>query len=852
MGLAVGSACTSMSAQTNEWTWMGGSSTVPICPNGGNCGQPGWYGTLQTAAATNVPEGRWGAVSWTDSNGNLWLFGGAGVQGSLNDLWEYNPQTALWAWMAGNSTLAYSPLTGSGQPGVYGTLGTPAAGNQPGSRLYAVGWSDKKGNLWLFGGWGFDANGDVGHLNDLWEFYPSTNEWAWMGGSSTLPCYDAAADECWGQPGVYGTLGRPAAENIPGARAESAAWTDRNGNFWIYGGLGRDALGIECYLNDLWEFNPSTNEWAWWGGDKSCPNINLGGWSGVYGAPGVPSAGVNPWSLYFAASWADSSGNLWLFGGMGEDQTSTGYYMNDMWEFYPSTDEWAWMSANSGGAGEYGSMGDWSPANIPSARYSAASWIDSNGNFWLLGGSGAASNSTSGTGILNDLWEFKPSINEWAWMGGSNTDICLKSNSGICASWGQPGVYGALGTPASGNIPGGRYSGVTWTDSSGNLWLFGGYGDDAQGNGGYLNDLWQYSLAAPPSARPASPAAMPSFSLTAGGYASAQTLTISDQTAGATIYYTTNGMAPNASSAIYSSPIMVPATETVEAVAVASGYVVSPIASATYTIGLPPATTPTFSVPGATYSAAQTVSISDTTAGTKIYYTTDGTTPTTSSTVYSSAITVASTETLEAIATASGYSNSALASATYIIDLQPGFKVSGTAVTVTPGTAIGNTSTITVTPTGGFTGTVSLNCAFSTNAATDPATCSIPASVTISGATAQTAMLTVNTTAATTGGCSSANGMHKKASWYAGGSTILAWVLLFGIPAQRRRWAARLGMLALLITLTSGVLACGGGGAGVNCNVAGNPGTTAGTYTVVVTGTSGAITQTGAVSLTVQ
>jgi hypothetical protein len=84
-------------------------------------------------------------------------------------------------------------------------------------------------------------------------------------------------------------------------------------------------------------------------------------------------------------------------------------------------------------------------------------------------------------------------------------------------------------------------------------------------------------------------------------------------------------------------------------------------------IGL--AATPTFSPVAGTYTAAQTVSISDATSGSTIYYTTNGTTPTTSSTVYSGAITVSSTETLEAIATATGYSTSAVASAAYTISI---------------------------------------------------------------------------------------------------------------------------------------------------------------------------------------
>ena len=162
------------------------------------------------------------------------------------------------------------------------------------------------------------------------------------------------------------------------------------------------------------------------------------------------------------------------------------------------------------------------------------------------------------------------------------------------------------------------------------------------------------------------PAATPTFSVPAGTYPSAQTVTISDATAGATIYYTTNGTTPTTSSAVYSAPITVSSTETLEAIAVETGYTNSAVASAAYTISTT-AATPTFSVPAGTYPSAQTVTISDATAGATIYYTTNGTTPTTSSAVYSAPITVSSTETLEAIAVETGYTNSAVASAAYTI-----------------------------------------------------------------------------------------------------------------------------------------------------------------------------------------
>ncbi|MGA1983721.1 MAG: chitobiase/beta-hexosaminidase C-terminal domain-containing protein [Acidobacteriaceae bacterium] len=163
-----------------------------------------------------------------------------------------------------------------------------------------------------------------------------------------------------------------------------------------------------------------------------------------------------------------------------------------------------------------------------------------------------------------------------------------------------------------------------------------------------------------------SPAATPTFSLAAGTYTSSQTVSISTTTPSATIYYTTNGSAPTTSSPVYSGPIAVASTETVEAIAVATGSSTSSVGSATYTI-TSAAATPTFSPAGGTYASAQKVSISTTTPSAKIYYTTDGSTPTTSSAMYSDPITVASTETIQAIAVTTGGSTSAVGSATYTI-----------------------------------------------------------------------------------------------------------------------------------------------------------------------------------------
>ena len=165
-------------------------------------------------------------------------------------------------------------------------------------------------------------------------------------------------------------------------------------------------------------------------------------------------------------------------------------------------------------------------------------------------------------------------------------------------------------------------------------------------------------------------AATPTFSVPPGTYSSAQSVTLACSTASSTIYYTINGTTPTHSSSVYSAAISVTATETIKALCAASGFTDSAVASAAYTItsSNPVAATPTFSVPGGVYTSAQSVTLSCSTASSTIYYTTTGTTPTTSSSVYSAAISVSATETLEAICTASGFTNSAVALAAYTIN----------------------------------------------------------------------------------------------------------------------------------------------------------------------------------------
>jgi N-acetylneuraminic acid mutarotase len=425
----------------NEWAWVNGPSTPT---------NNGVYGTLGVAAASNFPGGRQTPTTWTDTSGNLWLFGGFGLDsvGSvlpMNDLWRFG--AGQWTWMGGSNS--------GGHGGTYGTLGVPAMSNIPGARSEAVGWTDAAGNFWLFGGNGFDSAGDEGSLNDLWKY--SAGEWTWMGGSDLTV-----------QQGIYGMLGVPSANNIPGSRFGAVSWIDSAGNFWLFGGISIDSNGRAGQLNDLWKY--TNGEWTWESGS------NVVDQEGTYGTQGTPAPGNVPGARDWAVSWIDSSGSLWVFGGVGFDSTGVIGILNDLWKF--SNGQWTWMSGSSlaNQAGVYGTRGMPSPVNVPGYRQLAISWTDSSGNFWLFGGNGV--DSASGVGLLNDLWKY--SNGEWTWMSGSNLIN-------------QNGVYGTQGVIAPGNIPGARLESSSWIDANGNLWLFGGYGEPASGTEGNLSDLWMYT-----------------------------------------------------------------------------------------------------------------------------------------------------------------------------------------------------------------------------------------------------------------------------------------------------------------------------------------------------------------------
>jgi len=185
----------------------------------------------------------------------------------------------------------------------------------------------------------------------------------------------------------------------------------------------------------------------------------------------------------------------------------------------------------------------------------------------------------------------------------------------------------------------------------------------------------------------------------------------------------------------------------------------------------------------------------------------------------------------------------------------PSFTLAGTAVSLDPGATTGNTSTITLSPLAGFTGKVTLTAAITSKpaGAQELPTLSFGSSspVSITGASAVKATLTITTTAPTSATLELPRD-HVSIGTLA---ASLAFGLIFGIgiciPTRGRTRRTRLGSLLFLVILAPGLLSCGGGTGSGNSGSS-TPGTTPGTYVVTVTGTSGSITATGTVALTVQ
>ena len=125
------------------------------------------------------------------------------------------------------SAQAQTPATAWGYMAGSENANADDSATAPGSRLGAATWTDQSGNLWLFGGYGSDSVGNLGYLNDLWEY--SGGAWALKSAAATLTL--PGVDLC--NAGNY-TSG----STVVGGRQYAATWVDAGGNLWLFGGSG--------------------------------------------------------------------------------------------------------------------------------------------------------------------------------------------------------------------------------------------------------------------------------------------------------------------------------------------------------------------------------------------------------------------------------------------------------------------------------------------------------------------------------------------------------------------------------------------------------------------------------------
>jgi|GEM_PF-3447458 len=186
--------------------------------------------------------------------------------------------------------------------------------------------------------------------------------------------------------------------------------------------------------------------------------------------------------------------------------------------------------------------------------------------------------------------------------------------------------------------------------------------DSRDGSGSVATATGTYTFKAPAAAKPV-------ITPTGGNYTEPQEVTMTCSTPGSTIYYTLN----DGEQQTYDGTAIAvgEGTTTLKAWATANGYDQSATVTATYTITIGAVATPTFGIAAGAYSNSQQVTITTETRGATIYYTTDGSEPTTASTKYTKALNITSTTTIKAIAVLEGRDNSAVATATYTIGIQP-------------------------------------------------------------------------------------------------------------------------------------------------------------------------------------
>lgn len=387
---------------------------------------------------------------------------------------EIYSQGGLWTWMKGDSASTTS--------GTYGTIGVPNINNTPPNKYQGAYCVDMNNMLWMYGG-----NGGSG-MSDLWKYDHSNNMWTWMKGPQTQ-----------GQPPIYGIKGIASPSNLPHSTFVSGMMVcDSSNNLWHFGN----------FVNALWKYETSTNNWVWMHGDTVYNT------PAVYGIKGVSSSNVVPGRVIESKSmwYCKSSHHIYVY-----DNKQC------MWRYNINTNQWAWMKGDSTGIYyKYGTKGIEDstiqpPPTLPNmSSENHVIWQDKNDMLYLFDQSKAI------------IWRYNPQTNNWMWLHGDTTasmlpilgqhctrDLGLKPcggniesrgasaqfngkdvfylYSGLCwdnilwrfdldsLEWirvtggGVPAHFGIQTTPDPMNHPPAADGHCLWSDNNNNVWLFSTY-----------------------------------------------------------------------------------------------------------------------------------------------------------------------------------------------------------------------------------------------------------------------------------------------------------------------------------------------------------------------------------------
>ena len=149
--------------------------------------------------------------------------------------------------------------------------------------------------------------------------------------------------------------------------------------------------------------------------------------------------------------------------------------------FISNAQQWTWMHGSNSLLNilpVYGTQGVPNAANTPGGRVGSACWVDNNNNLWLFGG--LIRDEIQGMGYyMSDMWKYDVTLNQWAWMSGTNSYTSLPS-------------YGTKGVPAPGNWPGGRWMMGSWRDANGDVGVYGGANNATTK---VFGDLWRFNVS---------------------------------------------------------------------------------------------------------------------------------------------------------------------------------------------------------------------------------------------------------------------------------------------------------------------------------------------------------------------